>query len=168
MRELWLLRHGKSDWHSNVADFDRPLKKRGERGAKLIGQWLKDHALMPDVIFSSPAVRATNTAYYVANQLSLKNELIRLDQRLYTDGSENIALVLAECPIHMTRILLVGHNPGLEQLLVFLTNDAALTAREKLLPTATLARLAMPEHWQNLTLGCARLLSMVSARDLEK
>ncbi|QKQ26825.1 SixA phosphatase family protein [Candidatus Reidiella endopervernicosa] len=83
MEELLLLRHGKSDWRVSSSDFNRPLKKRGRRGATRIGQWLRDHDLIPDLIIASPAVRADATARRCAAAMGLKTSVVVNDGRLY-------------------------------------------------------------------------------------
>ncbi|MGR8998998.1 MAG: SixA phosphatase family protein [Gammaproteobacteria bacterium] len=165
-RELWLLRHGKSDRNLAVDDFDRPLKKRGKRAAQRIGTWLLQQRLIPDWIVSSPAKRAINTAKLVHKTIGVEGLVINQDKRLYQEGFERLKTVLAECPSEARRILLVGHNPELENLLIFLVGTASLPDTDKLLPTAALARLIMPDDCSHLEAGCARLLSITCAKSL--
>ena len=165
-RELWLLRHGKSDRNIAVEDFDRPLKKRGKRAAERIGTWLQQQRLIPDWIVSSPARRALATAKIVHKAIAVEGEVITQDKRLYQEGFERLKTVLAECPTEARRVLLVGHNPELEDLLIHLAGAANLPDTDKLLPTAALARLIMPDDWAHLEAGCARLLSITCAKSL--
>jgi phosphohistidine phosphatase len=165
-RELWLLRHGKSDRNLAVDDFDRPLKKRGKRNAQSIGAWLQQQRLIPDWIVSSPAKRAISTAKIVQKAIAEDGLDIMQDKRLYQEGFERLKTVLAECPPETRRVLLVGHNPELEDLLVNLTGSANLPDTDKLLPTAALARLVMPEDWTHLDAGCAKLSSITYAKSL--
>ena len=165
-RELWLLRHGKSDRNLAVDDFDRPLKKRGKRDAQSIGDWLHRLHLKPDWIVSSPAKRAISTAKIVHKALAVEGLVINQDKRLYQEGFERLKTVLAECPLEARRVLLVGHNPELEDLLINLVGAAHLPDADKLLPTATLARLLMPNDWVHLDDGCARLMSITCAKSL--
>jgi len=165
-RELWLLRHGKSDRNLAVDDFDRPLKKRGKRDAQSIGDWLHQQHLVPDLMVSSPANRAISTAKIVHKAIAVEGEIITQDKRLYQEGFGRLKTVLAECPTAARRILLVGHNPELEDLLVHLAGADNLPDTDKLLPTAALARLIMPDDWAHLEAGCARLLSITCAKSL--
>lgn len=165
-RELWLLRHGKSDRNLAVDDFDRPLKKRGKRDAQNIGDWLHQQHLIPDLMVSSPAKRAISTAKIVHKALDAQELVINQDKRLYQEGYERLKTVLSDCPLESRCVLLVGHNPELEDLLVNLVGAANLPATDKLLPTATLVRLQMPNDWTQLDKGCARLLSITSAKSL--
>jgi len=165
-RELWLLRHGKSNRNLAVDDFDRPLKKRGKRAAQSIGAWLQQQRLIPDWIVSSPAKRAISTAKIVQKAIAEDGLDIMQDKRLYQEGFERLKTVLAECPLETRRVLLVGHNPELEDLLINLVGAANLPDTDKLLPTAALARLVMPEDWTHLDAGCAKLLSITCAKSL--
>lgn len=166
-RELLILRHGKSSWGSNVDDFDRPLKDRGKRGAQRVGVWLWQQDLRPDLIISSPAERALTTAHKCGKTMDLDIRHVTEDARIYEATADVLLTVLADVAGDVGRLMLVGHNPGLEQLLIFLCgNETAVTEDGKLLPTATLAHLSMPEDWQNLTSGCAVLKRILRPREL--
>jgi phosphohistidine phosphatase len=165
-KELWLLRHAKSDRDLAVDDFDRPLKKRGKRAAQQIGEGLHQQHLIPDWLVSSPAKRAFSTAKIVHKALAVESLDLNLDKRLYQEGFERLKTVLAECPVTARRVLLVGHNPELEDLLIYLVGAAKLPDTDKLLPTAALVRLAMPDDWSHLEAGSAELLSITLAKRL--
>jgi phosphohistidine phosphatase len=163
-RELWLLRHGKADRELALDDFDRPLKKRGERAAEFIGEGLHQQHLIPDWIVSSPAKRAITTANIVHKAIAEDGLVVMQDKRLYQEGFERLKTVLAECPSEAGRVLLVGHNPELEDLLIYLVGAAHLPDTDKLLSTAALARLQMPNDWSHLEAGSAKLLSITNAK----
>jgi phosphohistidine phosphatase len=167
-RELWLLRHAKSDWHVDADDFDRPLSRRGKRAARQMGIWMKQHQLLPDFVVSSPALRAVATAEIVCAALGLPAQVIHRDKRLYEQDPDGLKDTLAECPVQAERVLLTGHNPELEALLIDLAGKAALPDKDKLLPTAALARLIISCDWSRLNTGCAELLSITYARNLPK
>ncbi|MEN8204940.1 MAG: histidine phosphatase family protein [Pseudomonadota bacterium] len=157
-RELLLLRHGKSDWSTGLDDFHRPLTDRGKRGAQRIGVWLAQQKMVPDFIVTSPAERALVTAQKACKAMGNGDEGIQRDRRLYAAGIDELVAVLGDCPPDAGRVMLVGHNPGLEELLVWLASDTVTVPDDgKLLPTATLARLYMPADWQALIAGCAQL-----------
>jgi phosphohistidine phosphatase len=164
-RELWLLRHAKADRPAEMDDFDRPLKKRGKRAAQRLGLWMKNQQLIPDYIVTSPAKRAYATAEIVYKALGT-DQTIHTDSRLYAASFEQMKAVLAECPNQSTRVLLVGHNPALEELLINLVGEAGLSDDDRLLPTAALARLNMPDDWTHLEAGCSKLLSITYAKSL--
>lgn len=168
-RELLLLRHGKSDWDSGDDDFNRPLKDRGKRGAQRIGVWLAQQHLTPDLVVASPAERALVTAQKTCKAMGNGDEGIQRDKRIYAAEIDDLLAVLGDCPQDAGRVMLVGHNPGLEDLLVWLANEVVPVPEDgKLLPTATLARLQMPVDWRTLVAGCARLDSITRSGTLPK
>jgi len=168
-RELLLLRHGKSDWEIDTDDFNRPLKDRGKRGAQRMGVWLQQQGFIPDLIISSPAERALNTAEKCCKTMGIGATDIEQDKRIYRADSAQLLEVLANCPAEAQRVMLVGHNPGLEQLLMQLAELPPKPGSDgKLMPTATLARLMMPDDWGRLNPGSAKLLQLVRGSKLPK
>lgn len=167
-RELLILRHAKSDWETPAAsDFDRPLASRGKFDAPRIGAWLKQEGLKPDEILSSPAKRAQQTTLRVAKALGVGKGAIAWDGALYAASLGELLNALARAGKRARRLMLVGHNPGLEELLEYLGGSIAPTyADGKLLPTATVARLEMPKDWNQLMPGCARVLSITRPGEL--
>ncbi|MSP27884.1 MAG: histidine phosphatase family protein [Methylococcales bacterium] len=167
-RELWLLRHAKAKQNDGIEDFDRALKKRGKQAAQNLGVWLQQQDLTPDFVVSSPAKRAISTAVRVLEAMGAPDELtITEDKRVYAEGFERFKTVLAECPVDAKRVLLVGHNPELDDLLIHLVGVANLPEGDKLLSTAALARLTMPDDWTQLSAESAQLLSITTAKFLE-
>ena len=168
-RELLLLRHGKSDWSVASDDFNRPLKKRGINGAQRIGAWLLQQALIPDLVVSSPAQRAIQTAELCCNTMGIETSHIVQDERLYLADLDDLLSVLAACPADKRRVMVVGHNPDLEELLChFAKPPPKLPPDGKLMPTATVARLSMPDDWRKLKKGQATLLDLKRPSNLPK
>ncbi|PKM34857.1 MAG: phosphohistidine phosphatase [Gammaproteobacteria bacterium HGW-Gammaproteobacteria-10] len=165
-RTLMLLRHGKSDWEVDADDFNRPLKKRGKKAAVRIGQWMRKQKLKPGLIVTSPAVRALTTAERAGEALGFAGSEIIRDQRLYEAELADFKAVLSDCPADIGRILLVGHNPGLETLLHYLVAGIETPEDGKLLATATLAVLTMPSDWAELGEHSAKLVSITRASSL--
>lgn len=167
-RELLILRHAKSDWDSGAArDFDRPLARRGKKDAPRVGEWLYREGLVPDQVISSPAERARQTAVKVCKSMDFKKKKIRWDDEVYEAGVADLLGVLARCSREARTVLLVGHNPGLEDLVRYLAADEAEEPLDgKLLPTAALARLEMPDDWSALEVGCAQLVDVTRPRKL--
>jgi len=167
--ELLLLRHGKSDWKTDTDDFHRPLKDRGKRGAQRIGVWLLQQKLIPDLVIASPAERALVTAEKCCKVMGIPASRIRQDNRIYLAEPGRLMEVLADCPEEAHRVMLVGHNPGLEMLLKYLADEPPPTPPDgKLLPTATLARLQIPGTWKSLDQGQARLTQLLRGSSLPK
>ncbi|MEN8176204.1 MAG: histidine phosphatase family protein, partial [Pseudomonadota bacterium] len=168
-RELLILRHGKSDWEAGTDDFHRPLKDRGKRAAQRMAVHLQQRDLLPDHVLSSPAERAVETARKACKAMGLTAGDVHTDGRIYAAGPESLIEALGDSPADARRVLLVGHNPGLEELLGYLAETTPpLPPDGKLLPTATLARLEMPDDWRALQPGCGRLVELVRPGGLPK
>jgi len=136
--ELLILRHAKSSWESDaVTDFDRPLSRRGEGDAPRVGRWILEQGLVPDRIVSSPAKRARQTARRVAEAVGFEPSEVEFDDRIYGAGVAVLLELLGE--IDGGRVLLVGHNPGLEMLVDHLAGGRAPRDGGKFFPTAALA-----------------------------
>lgn len=153
MKTLLILRHAKSDWgNSRLSDHDRPLNDRGQFDAPRMGAWLRRQKLVPQLIISSTAVRARTTAELVAQACDFPGEL-RTERKLYLAGPPDYIELLNEVPDSYERVMVVGHNPGLEEL-VFVLTDV-----QRPLTTANVAVVELPiESWGELTLfGDGRL-----------
>ena len=142
MKRLLILRHAKSSWaDSSISDWQRPLNERGARDAPRAGAWLRERGLMPDVIVSSDAVRARTTAEAVANTAGYSGEII-LEPSLYHATPSDVLAVLRGIQGDARTVLVVGHNPGLEELVRQLTGEHCD------LPTTALVHIAMPiDEW---------------------
>ena len=160
------MRHGKAQRFDGIEDYDRPLKKKGKLAARRIGEWLKENSFHPELVISSPAARALATAKIVCSELEIDSDSIVQDKRLYDEGLVRVKAVLADCPDQYRKVLVVGHNPELESLLYYLVESADLPEADKLLPTAGLARLRMPDNWSQLSSSCAELLTITYPRTL--
>jgi phosphohistidine phosphatase len=168
-RELMLLRHGKSDWSQQLDDFDRPLKDRGKRGAQRMGVWLLQQELVPDLVVSSPAERAITTAQKLVKAMGGDASQIVQDRRIYAAHTQELLQVLGELGQEHQRVLLVGHNPGLEDLTQLLADKPIpLPSDGKLMPTASLSILELPDSWQGLKGGMGQLLSITRSSSLPK
>jgi phosphohistidine phosphatase len=145
VKEILVLRHAKSSWSdSGLSDHDRPLKKRGLRDAPRIGQLLAEQDLVPDVILCSTAVRARQTAERVHGLLG-RGVPQHFFKELYLAGPGTYLDLLAELPDTSRRPMVVGHNPGLEELVTVLTEE------EEALPTAALAWIQLAvDTWSEL------------------
>jgi len=145
LKELLILRHAKSSWrHAGLDDRDRPLNKRGMRDAPRMGRFLAAEGLVPERIVASPARRARQTAQRLAEACGCAGALTWSD-RLYQADPDTILDVLADLPDGPTRVLVIAHNPGLEDLL------EQLIGRPEILPTAALAHVEIDiEHWTDL------------------
>lgn len=136
--ELLLLRHGKSEWPEGVDDHLRPLSDRGKRDAQRVGDYLRANQLLPDSVISSPAKRALETAEKCVKAAGMTVSEIQVDERLYHASAATLKAVADEQPCQ--RLLMVGHNPGMEMLLENIAvTPLTLTDKGKLMTTANLA-----------------------------
>ncbi len=175
MKTLTLLRHAKSTWDDPVErDFDRPLNGRGRRAAARMGQWLRDEGLVGDDagfdhVRASPAVRVRQTIEGVED--GMRRPLHALfDTRIYLASAVTLLDLVQSFEATAATALLVGHNPGLEDLLLLLTSDADPLRGEAEIkyPTAALAVLDLGvEAWRDVQPGTATLRAFVRPRDLD-
>ena len=145
MKTLLVLRHAKSSWDDPaLADHERTLNGRGRRDGPRMGRLIREHGLIPDVVISSDAVRAHLTAEAVAEAAGYAGEIL-VDPRLYLASPADILLLLRTVREDAEAIMIVGHNPGLEELI------EQLTGERHDLPTAALAQIALPiDRWRDL------------------
>jgi len=166
MVELLVMRHAKSDWDSGATrDFDRPLAARGHRDAARMAEWLEENDLHPDLLISSSAVRARETAGYVIEQLQIQASDVEFDDDLYHADADDWHIALAGQTAN--RILICGHNPGLDWLVDFLASaPPPETDDGKLMTTAAIAHLKIDRQWNQLGRGCGHLEALVRPREL--
>ena len=132
MKTLTIFRHAKSSWDNpGLADHDRPLNKRGERDAPVMGNRLKIAGIRPSLIVSSTAVRAWTTAKIIAGEIAYPVEFMQRDRDLFHAGVNELLDVVARQDDGFNSIMLVGHNPGMTEFANLLVPD--LTSN---LPTA--------------------------------
>lgn len=117
MKQLIILRHGKSSWENfDIDDFDRPLNERGRKNAAEMGNFIKAKSGAPELILTSSAVRAFQTATIVAENMDYSSERIRTEKSLYLAWTNEILKKISDIPDTISFCLLVGHNPGLTEL----------------------------------------------------
>lgn len=161
MKTLYLLRHAKSSWDDpGLKDFDRPLNKRGLRAAPRVGAYLLKEKIRPDVVLSSPALRAKQTAHIACEAAGLSS-VIKFDEQIYEASVQRLFEIVARFDESITAAMMVGHNMGFEELL------AALTGQSQRMPTAALACINLKiEKWSDVTGGIGKLKWLVKAKEL--
>lgn len=166
--ELLILRHGKSSWSDpSLDDYDRPLKKRGKDNARSMGQYIKTMDLVPELIISSTARRAAATAKRAARNCGYEEAAIIWERKLYHAGVETWLRHLSKVPNQINRVMIVGHNPGLEDLTHHLCGGKVPHPSDgKLIPTATLAVLDIEEPWLGIGQDRATLRFITRPRQL--
>lgn len=145
MKTLLLLRHAKSSWSNpGLADIDRPLNKRGKRDAPRMGALLREQDLIPDIILCSPTVRARKTAKAVSEGSGYEGE-IKIHADFYPGDPDTFIETFYSLPDQIDSVMIVAHNPGLEELLYVLTGESAR------MPTSALAQVSLPiDKWFEL------------------
>ena len=168
MHELLILRHAKSAWDTDApTDFERPLSKRGRRDAPRVGRFLAREGLVPDYVVSSPAMRARQTVLAACDEMGIGEDAVNWDDRIYHASTGSLMDVISESPESARRVLIAGHNPGLEILVRTLCDHSVPTPHDlKLMPTAAVAHLEVPVPWREIDGGVAQLLSLTRARSL--
>lgn len=161
MPTLCVLRHAKSDWDTTADDRERPLAPRGLQAAPLVGAWLREQDLLPALVLASAARRARETVTALGD---LGEPEIQLSGDLYLAAAGEWLERLRKVPSAVTPVLVVGHNPGLHQLVVDLCGGRTPVVQS--FPTAALAVLETERRWADLAPGTARLTAFVRPSDL--
>jgi phosphohistidine phosphatase len=177
-RRLVLFRHAKSAW-PDVADHDRPLARRGQRDAPVMGSWLREAGLVPDRVLCSTAARARETWQLAQTGLAAAPP-VTFDRRVYEAAAAGLLALIRQVPATVGTLLVIGHNPAIEDLALTLATapaeeatsppgaagpDALQQMRVKF-PTAAVAVLEFAGTWRELDRGRARLTAFVTPRDL--
>lgn len=166
-REILFLRHGKAARPEGVDDIDRPLKDKGHIQARKIGVWLKVHDVLPDTVLSSPARRALETAEDVVEALGGTPDLIRTDPRLYFEARSTLMQALDEGGGAADRLLVIGHNPWMEELVEYLASGPVPhPGGNWIMKTGALMRFAIDDFKDGLKRGRGRLLNHLLPDDL--
>ncbi|GAB1511792.1 SixA phosphatase family protein [Actinophytocola sp. KF-1] len=153
-RTLVVIRHAKSDWSHDVPDDQRPLNPRGRREAPLIGQWVAEHVGAVDLVLCSTAVRARETL----SRSGLTAAEVRHDERVYAAGHQDLMSVLDEVSDDLGTVALVGHNPGLSELVGVLTGEPLE------LKTSAIAVVSWQGGWPDVWARGASLVSHATPR----
>jgi phosphohistidine phosphatase len=166
MRQLFLLRHAKSSWDEpELSDHDRPLAKRGRKAGALLRKFFKARSIRPDAILVSSAKRAQETL--AALDLDAPAQTLSM---LYHAAPEAILDIIRAAPEEAERLLLIGHNPGLQEFaLLFCGNRGDELARRMAegFPTGALAQFDVDRPWAQLAMGCGKLTGFVTPRELK-
>lgn len=160
---LVLLRHARSDW-PDVADHDRPLASRGRRDASVAGHWLGAHGYAPDTVVCSTARRARETwdlaSAGLAEAVPGAAPSVRYESRVYEATVLGLLMLIREFPEASRTVLIIGHNPGIAELAVGLTDPPPSPPSG--FPTAALVVLGLPGSWADTAPARARLLDFAS------
>ena len=160
-RTLYLLRHAKSSWKdASLRDFDRPLKSRGRDAAKQIGKRLEPETPHPLLLICSPAVRTRETAEIVLKHANLKVDVV-FDLRIYEASLRDLLQVVADIPDDKQAAMMIGHNPGFEELVAFLSGE------HRHMATCALAKITLEVgSWKDVKAGEGRLEWFITPKEL--
>ena len=164
MKSLYILRHGKSDWHADfAADHDRPLAPRGQSAARAMGVFLSRLRQAPDLVISSTAVRAHDTARLAAEAGDWSCTL-ETDRQLYEGDTGLILQLVQQQDDSQESLLLAGHEPTSSEMIVKLIGGGLVR-----MPTAAMARIDfLVESWAEIRFGNGMLVWLVTPKMLKK
>jgi len=158
-RRLYLLRHAKSSWKdAGIADHDRPLAGRGRKAAKAMGAWMRDQRVKPELVLCSSATRARQT-FERLEPLGARE--VHIERELYGADAPTLLGRLRDVPESVASVMLIGHNPGMEDLALVLAQWEATK-----FPTGALAILGLERPWGSLEKATADLVDFVKPREL--
>jgi len=171
MKRLAALRHAKSSWDdATLDDFNRPLNDRGWKSARRIGRELKHRALRFDIVLASTAARVRETIDGVQEHYDFAAP-IRFEPQMYGASEQKLLSLVRALPETAHAPLLVGHNPGLERLLLGLTRDDEDELRHRVagkFPTGALAVLELPaNHWADVAAGSGKIIELILPKELD-
>jgi phosphohistidine phosphatase len=169
VKHLYVLRHAKSSWDdASLADYDRPLASRGRDAARKIADYLQEAGIRPELVLSSPSRRTRETLELL--EPALADAEIRFEPELYGASESALLATLHGVSDAVGSALLLGHNPGLQQLAVDLAGQGDHELIERLstkMPTAALATLVVPvDSWGDVAAGKGELAGYVVPREL--
>jgi len=154
-KRLYLIRHAKSDWSDPLQnDFDRPLNERGNSNVPMMGKRLAHQGIKPDLIVSSPAVRARMTATQIAEQIGYDTKKIVYDPSLYLADVTAIQNVLQALPDSVQTVFLIGHNPGLTEFAEYISGHGVDN-----IPTCGIFEVRFDGWWHTLARKSAEFVS---------
>lgn len=169
MRTLYVLRHAKSDWgEASLRDFDRPLNGRGWKAAKAIGREMREQGLNPDLVLLSPSARTTETLARVEEGFGATFEKVK-ERTIYLAETETLIELVRNAPGKSDRLMLVGHNPGMHELVLMLANGPRELREEAAskFPTGALAEISFDvSDWSDVEPGSGVIRSFLKPRDL--
>ena len=174
MKRLFLLRHAKSDRSSDLDDFDRHLNARGRRAAPKIAEIMHQRGFLPDVVLSSPSRRTRETWELIAPELGFDRDKARLVDQLYLAPAKQILDLLRQLPAEVGSAMVIGHNPGLEDIAARLASEEQSTQGQSALaelgrkyPTCALTVLDFPiANWAHLQLGAGAIVAFITPASL--
>lgn len=154
MKKIFIVRHAKSDWDNNLIDFERPLNERGHHDAPMMAQRIKSLGERPDLIISSPAMRAKTTAKYFAEVFDYAIECIEYHHEIYDIGQKFTLDLLTKIQSKINSVMVFGHNPDHSYLATYLSNENIGN-----MPTCSVVGVEMQtEYWIDIKNAESKLI----------
>lgn len=154
MKKIFIVRHAKSDWNNNLIDFERPLNERGHNDAPIMAEKIKSLGERPQLIISSPAMRAKTTAKYFAEVFGYADECIEYHHEIYDIGQKFTIQMLTKISPKIDSVMVFGHNPDQSHLATYLSNEIIGN-----MPTCAVVGVEMQtENWSEIKNAESRLI----------
>ena len=154
MKTLYLVRHAKSSWkHPELSDFKRPLNKRGKRDAPVMGRFLRDKDIIPDIIISSPAIRAAKTAKVISDILSYPRSKLIYNDDIYEASTTALFKIVNKIDDRFKSVMLVGHNPAM----TYFANTLANIRIDNIPTCGIVCTKLATSSWQEISDNCGTL-----------
>lgn len=167
---IYLARHAKSSWSTGASDFERPLSKRGYADSERIGEELNRLNWKPEKIISSPALRASQTCQAYCDAIKFPHAEIDWEKDFYAAYTVTLLHTITSLDEGIQSVMLVGHNPSMEDLLLHLCSEASVSkikqANGKLFTTGNIMTLAFSGNWKDLMADEAELVSVLRPKEL--
>jgi len=170
VKNLYLLRHAKSSWDDpGLADHDRPLAPRGRRAVKRMAEYLREAKVSPELVLCSSATRTRQTLDRIRPALDA-DAFVEVEADLYGADADSLLRRLRRVPDTTGSVLVIGHNPGMQDLALELSNGGAALGRvRETFPTCALATVEVPaERWADIEPGSAKLVGLVVPKELAR
>jgi phosphohistidine phosphatase len=171
MKRLTLLRHAKSDWDQPADDLNRPLNERGWKAARRIGKEMRHRRMSFDFALASPAARVRETIDGLTETYGEPKFPIQFEPKMYGASVDTLLDLIRELPPEAEDALLIGHNPGLERLVVELSHDDGHGLRDTVagkFPTAAVAVIELPvASWSEVAPGKGKVVELILPKELD-
>lgn len=167
LRELFLIRHAKTNWDETDENGQHPLSQKGKKQAYRLGEWMKSKNILPDAVFMSSDIRAIQT--FRRLKLNSSSTYSEKNSSLVEASIFDLVHFLASIPEQYKKVAVIAHDPGLEDLVEYLESGEQCTNKDScLFPAASLAHFVMPHSWQSLPQNSAKLLQLIRPKDMLK
>lgn len=154
MKQIFIVRHAKSDWENELSDFERPLNQRGHLDAPAMAKRILQLGYKPEILISSSVRRAISTARYFAVEFGYPNECIRQERNIYDIGQKFTLELITQLDDNINSAMIFGHNPDQSSLATFFGNEPIVN-----MPTCAVVGIELDtDNWANIKTATSKLL----------